>query len=208
MNPYGTTDTCPKNNKTNQKSVKEPHDPYYLSKRFVAYLIDWYLGALVTGAPIAFAAKKLTGSMEQHNLLDFSKQQGIMLGLISLLCALFYFVVIPTWIFPGQTVGKKIMQLQIVHLDGTPANGYQLLWRYGVIIFFIEGALFTVSSIIHQLFTLWTGINWVSIGMYLGFLVTGSSVIWMFYKREYRFFHDYWAKTKVIAVSKNKKNNV
>ena len=64
----------------------------HLGIRFIAYLVDWYLGALVTSLPTALFAQKLYGDVTQQNILSFEAPYGLIAGALSLLCAVLYFV--------------------------------------------------------------------------------------------------------------------
>ena len=38
-----------------------------MTKRFVAYLLDWYLGAMLTSLPIGIVSQKIYGNMLHQN---------------------------------------------------------------------------------------------------------------------------------------------
>lgn len=50
----------PRKIKNEKRKEKESLPQASLPRRFVAYLIDWYVGALATALPISIIAKKLT----------------------------------------------------------------------------------------------------------------------------------------------------
>mgnify|MGYP003373655485 FL=1 len=80
-----------------------------LPRRFGAYLLDWYIGALFTSFPIAIVSQKIYGTMKNQNLLKYPHQLGLICGLLALLGAMFYYVIIPLVINRGQTIGKRMM---------------------------------------------------------------------------------------------------
>ena len=45
-----------------------------LPRRFGAYLLDWYIGALFTSFPIAIVSQKIYGTMKNQNLLKYPHQ--------------------------------------------------------------------------------------------------------------------------------------
>lgn len=55
-------------------------------------------------------SQKLFGSMLKQNILEFPKPYGLIAGCLGFVFALFYFVVVPTWITKGQTLGKKYVK--------------------------------------------------------------------------------------------------
>ena len=46
-----------------KKERKIRYEDAPLVKRFISYLIDWYVGALCTAIPIAIISQKLTNTM-------------------------------------------------------------------------------------------------------------------------------------------------
>ena len=93
-----------------------------MTKRFISYIIDWYVGALCTAIPIAITSQKLTNTMLNQNIVEFEQPYGIISGVIAVLFAIFYFVIVPTYIYPGQTVGKRICKIKIVKNNNEPVT--------------------------------------------------------------------------------------
>ena len=97
-----------------KKERKIRYEDAPLVKRFISYLIDWYVGALCTAIPIAIISQKLTNTMLNQNIVEFKQPYGIIAGILAVLFAIFYFVIVPAYIYPGQTLGKKICKIKIV----------------------------------------------------------------------------------------------
>lgn len=91
-------------------------DQVYLGKRFLAYLIDWYLGGLCTSFPISLISQKLNNTALNQSIMSFEGNYGYIAGVSALLGAVFYFVIIPTYIYKGQTLGKKICKIGRAHV--------------------------------------------------------------------------------------------
>ncbi len=173
-----------------------------LTSRFLSYLIDWYVGGLCTSIPISIISQKLTNTMLNQNIIEFKEPYGIIAGILAILFAIFYFVIVPTYIYKGQTLGKRICKIKIVQKSNKDITLKNILLRQVLGIMIIEGTLISASAIWHSVLTIITKINFVSPLMYAGFVLTALSIILMLFKGENRAMHDYLAGTKVI-VSKN-----
>lgn len=179
-----------------------------LTRRFIAYMMDWYVGALCTGIPIAIVSQKQFGSMMNQNLSFFDKQTGIIVGIFALVFAIFYFVIVPTFIWKGQTPGKRIMKMKVVQNNGQEVGIKHMLLRQVVGMMIIEGIFLSASGVALQLFTISSGINFLStvpivdinvkIATLIGFVFSAISIVLMLFKGEQRALHDYIGQTKVM----------
>ena len=88
--------------KKRNKKKKYNYIDASMTKRFISYIIDWYVGALCTAIPIAITSQKLTNTMLNQNIVEFEQPYGIISGVIAILFAIFYFVIVPTYIYPRQ----------------------------------------------------------------------------------------------------------
>lgn len=190
-----------KTNSIKEKKIDKSKE-VSLTSRFLSYLIDWYVGGLCTSIPISIISQKLTNTMLNQNIIEFKEPYGIIAGILAILFAIFYFVIVPTYIYKGQTLGKRICKIKIVQKSNKDITLKNILLRQVLGIMIIEGTLISASAIWHSVLTIITKINFVSPLMYAGFVLTGFSIILMLFKGENRAIHDYLAGTKVI-VSKN-----
>src|SRR5699024_2522806 len=133
--------------------------------------------SLCTAIPIAITSQKLTNTMLNQNIVEFEQPYGIISGVIAVLFAIFYFVIVPTYIYPGQTVGKRICKIKIVQNNNEPVTIKNMLLRQLLGIIVIEGVLVTASAIWHEVITIITQINFVTPLMYAGFVVTAVSIL-------------------------------
>ena len=170
----------------------------YLGRRFLAYLIDWYLGGLCTSLPIALISQKFNNTVLNQSIISFQGNYGYIAGVLALLCAGFYFVIIPTFIYKGQTLGKKICKIKIVQASNYDVTLKNMILRQIVGIMIIEGGLITASSIWHTLATMITKVNFITPLMYIGFVITAISIFLLVFKGENKAIHDYLGQTKVI----------
>lgn len=185
--------------KKRNKKKKYNYIDASMTKRFISYIIDWYVGALCTAIPIAITSQKLTNTMLNQNIVEFEQPYGIISGVIAVLFAIFYFVIVPTYIYPGQTVGKRICKIKIVKNNNEPVTIKNMLLRQLLGIIVIEGVLVTASAIWHEVITIITQINFVTPLMYAGFVVTAVSILLYLFKGEHRALHDYIGSTKVVS---------
>lgn len=84
-----------------------------LPRRFGAYLLDWYIGALFTSFPIAIVSQKIYGTMKNQNLLEYPHQLGLICGLFALLGAIIYYVIIPLVINKDKQLVKEYVILRL-----------------------------------------------------------------------------------------------
>lgn len=171
-----------------------------LSRRLIAYLIDWYLGGLATAFPIAVFSMRQFDTVQNQNLLQFAAPYGIIAGALALLCAVLYYAVIPTCVWNGQTVGKRILKIRIVDQDGAPAALPAIFFRQLVGILIVEGGLITASAVLHQILTLLTGVQLVQPLMYIGLVVSVVSAVLVLVDG-HRAIHDRLSGTQVVYVT-------
>lgn len=171
-----------------------------LSRRFIAYLIDWYLGGLVTAFPIAIFSMREFQTVQNQNILQFSAPYGILAGVLALLCAVLYYVIVPAFIWNGQTVAKRMLKIRIVDCTGVPARAGRIILRQLVGMLIIEGGLVTASTILHQMLTLVTGLELVRPLMYVGLVLSAVSAALVLI-RGHRAIHDRLAGTQVVRLS-------
>lgn len=183
-------------------------------KRFFAYVIDWFLGSLFTMLPMCLMWLMLTNDMDRMagvNVMYIAGQvsysSAYLAGLISTLFALFYYVYVPWKIYPGQTVGKRSMGFKIVKTNDDEVTLKTLLLRQVIGIILIEGSLYTVSGILHSILSLATNINFITILMYVGLVISIMSGFVILKIESRRMLHDYIADTKVILFETQEHEN-
>ena len=175
------------------------------SKRFTAYLIDWFIGALFMMLPIC-----LIWMFNTHNLEDMghinlwmiqneiSKESAIFAGCIAIVLSLFYYVWIPYKVYKGQTLGKRIMNIKIVKKDNTDVDLKTLFIRQVIGIIILEGSFYNVSSLWHSLLSLITNLNFTGILMLMGLSISVLSAAICMFSKSHRMIHDRISYTKVI----------
>lgn len=171
-------------------------------RRFISYMIDWYIGGILTSLPIILTYTAINngniGIIEQ-NINIFEYPLNIIIGLASFMVAALYYVYVPMFINNGQTLGKKIMKLRIVSNDYTQASKKQLFIRQFVIILLLEGSLYTSSNMLHQVINEVTGANIVSIYNTIGIVITVFSALLVIMFKSRRALHDIIINTRVVT---------
>lgn len=172
-------------------------DPAPVGRRFLAYLIDWYLGALATALPVSIAAGALMGDIANQRLVDLPEPYGVAAGAAALLFACAYYIAIPLLRWRGQTPGKRICRIRIEMADGSPVDAAHLALRQVVGVFLLSGVIANASAIWHQMLTIVTRVNLVHPLMYAGFAVTAVSCALILFRRDHRCLHDFIGGTEV-----------
>lgn len=168
------------------------------SRRFLSYIIDWYVGALATAFPIAIISQKLYGTMLKQDILYFDAPYGLLGGILGLCCAIIYYVLIPLKDHQGQTLGKRLCKIKIVQESGKDITIKNILLRQLLGIIIIEGSLVSASAIWHQIVMILTGIDILTPLKYIGIVLSIVSVLLVLFHKNHRALHDYLGKTKVV----------
>ena len=78
-----------------QERQQEATQTVALSRGFIAYLVDWYVGALATALPVSIVSMRLFQTMTNQNIMSFDPPYQLIAGALGVLCALLYYVVCP-----------------------------------------------------------------------------------------------------------------
>ena len=171
-------------------------------RRFISYMIDWYIGGILTSLPLILTYTAMNSGnigIIKQNINIFEYPLNIIIGILSFMVAIFYYVYVPMFISNGQTLGKKIMKLRIVSNDYTQVSKRQIFIRQFVIILLLEGSLYTSSNMLHQVLNEVTGANIVSVYNTIGIAITGISALLVIMLKSRRALHDVITNTRVIT---------
>lgn len=174
--------------------------------RVYASVIDWLVGGIVSGLPGVLAYAIMTGTSKPlKNLYAFeaagySSLTTMIIAMVCLLFGIAYYVLVPWLIFPGQTLGKHWMHLQIVHPDGSPMRLRDYLVRQVIGLIILEGAATATATYLRVMIT--TGTRFYVDGYFSVFwnVVTLISMGLVFGTKKHLAIHDYLAHTAVVDV--------
>lgn len=172
--------------------------------RLYAYVIDWILGGIVSGLPAVLIYLALTHRSDLFTdlyvfeALGYPWAVGITVGLLCLMAAIGYFVVIPLLVWPGQTPGKRIAHIRVATLDGGLPTAGRLIWRQVILGFLLEGSGYVVSRYIRETLVLVTRVDVNYYWEIAGMIVTAASLLLFLAIPARRCIHDYLAGTRVV----------
>ena len=187
-----------KKNKTkNKKSNKGRNNMDIIEtrvRRFVAMIIDWYLTNMLAVIPITFYLRGndyLKPYMFDLTHYDFSI--GLALGLYGILIGIVYYIFIPTYLFKGQTLGKKICKIKIIKENNESIKLRELLGAS-----LLEGGMIIIPTYIRKLLPLFKLTMIVDPLKYIAYALTIGSIIYAYFQANTQSFHDKVAKTIVV----------
>ena len=186
--------------------LDKPNDVGFL-RRSVAYIIDWYIGGVLASLPliIIYMINNDNVTIIPQNIEIFKYPLNIIVGLLSFMVAVFYYVLVPMYIYEGQTLGKKIASLKIMSNDNLKASRRQVFIRQFVVILLLEGSLFTSSNMLHQVLNVFSGVKITTIYSRIGLFITAISIILVILLKSRRAIHDVISGTRVIKYKSESK---
>ena len=163
-----------------------------LLKRSIAFFIDLYLGALLASIPISLISLIQINQITQ-NIFLLDESIAIIAIILSFVCLGFYYLYIPLFIYPGQTLGKRLMDIQIISSSKISLVKRQILFML----------LFTSAShLFAQLVSLLTGYNLISLMTDITLSLSLMAIINLFITKQ--MLYDRLAKTYITDFSKQK----
>lgn len=181
--------------------MKKVKDGKYIGKRFMAYIIDWYFGSVVAMIPfLVIAMANNVAYNDVLNLAQYTMTEIITGVLISLVSSFLYFFILPWKIYPGQTIGKKIMKLKITNDKNEELTTTNLFIRQIICIWFVEISLHSIGGILLNTLVNIIPVDILFVIKDINIWVVVFSAIMLLITYRHISLHDWIAKTKVIDV--------
>lgn len=189
------------------KSIGNDYIKASQTKRFVAYIIDWFIGALMLMLPISLYYLAMTNDIDNVSNVSintiytsFGVKTTLLVGLISLALGLSYYVLVP-YFNNGQTIGKKILDLKIVDSNEQDVSFKTLVIRQVVVLMLVETYVFSVSHLFIYLLEVMTNSEIFKYYYFAGIIISLISCLLVTFTNKHLAIHDFLAKTKVVGVN-------
>lgn len=169
----------------------------YFVRRFFAFGADWYLSAVLINL--------LSNGIEK--ILPFEESK-VYLSLLfgTLIISFVYFVLVPAFVWKGQTLMMRAMQMKVVGEDGNAPKLLTLFFRYFIGCLILEGAFYIPSVNIRTVLILTVLQNQKMLSQGIAWAVFISSIIGLILGvsdwKEHKFLHDRISRTKVVEARK------
>lgn len=172
-----------------------------VGRRFTAYVIDWYVGGIFINIPIVLIYGCVFNQTQmQTNLLEISKESlsvACIAGMAGILFGMCYFFIIPFFVWPGQTLGKRILKMKIINNDGQDISFFSLFLRQIIGLTILEGAIISMTATIRQLLDLIFDTNIFTSNSLMIFAYVLSFISCLFVLIKGRALHDFIASTRI-----------
>lgn len=172
-------------------------------KRLIAFLIDWYVSTFLAEIPVLFFQSLNAKDLVLQNTLEgLSMNQAIISVILALLIYIYYFCLFPLSIHKkfehGQTLGRKLMKINVVKNNDEQANLVNLLLRDFVGVFMLQGMLTSVNVYIMSLIQMFFTVSIIPYFYSVYYVCMFASIILLFVTKNNRNLQDLISYTKVI----------
>lgn len=174
-------------------------------KRFLAFLIDWYLSSLVGGIPVIFVQ-----SIAQKELVLLNQLDGLSLPLAwtaciaALFCHFLYYCYLPSRPdkngLKGQTLGMRLLHLQLLSVNGDLLPLGTLTVRHMVFVILLQGYLTSSHLYLISLFQMMTDTYIVPYVQTFYYMMVLLSLALYLFSRRRQFLQDRLTRSRMIAL--------
>lgn len=158
-----------------------------LLKRGIVYLFDLYIGSLLGTLPISIATYTQLGYITQ-NVYLLEKNTAYLIMIISMILMAFYYIFIPVFIWKGQTLGKKIMNIGIVYDQSS-----QLIKRQMIFMFFMT----SFGTILGQFLSILSGYLVIEIFNDIILSMSLVFIVMIIFRKDHKGFYDCFTNTSL-----------
>lgn len=171
------------------------------ARRAAAMIMDWYITSMIAALPVTFYFNKESYiSADSFQLANYDLNIAIFLGIFAVFSGVIYYVIIPMFIFKGQTLGKKLFKIKVVKQDKSEVDAKTILIREVLGSTLFEGGIVTTAIYFRQLVQLFVPFNIFTPWTYLTYIITIISIGIAYFNKDSLTIHDKIAKTILVKV--------
>lgn len=168
-------------------------------KRFFAMIIDWYITSMLASIPITFFLRTNNVlSPEMFELSRYPQSTALCLVAFGILVGIVYYVIIPTYLWKGQTLGKKLCKIQVIQKQGQDVTLKTMALRELIGATFLEGGITIMAAYLRKALPLFGLVSLVNPLQYLAYGLTLASIVYAYFNPLSQSFHDKLANTIVV----------
>ena len=170
---------------------------YSYFKRFVAFLVDWYVSTFIAAIPI-YLFQSLKGKdlviLNQIDNLPFP--EAVAATVLALIIYVLYFCVFPlrNKNKKGQTLGRRLLKLDLVKTDGSTLTFKDLFIRDFLGVLLLQGNITTVNIYIMSIVQMLTKTDIIPYYQTFYTAVLIVSLVLLFTKKK-QTLHDIMSRT-------------
>lgn len=186
--------------KAKHQKIENSYDIVKLRvRRFIAMLIDWYITNMIASIPVTFYLRGHDYIRKDSFTLEtYGFSTGLKFGIFVIVVGVIYYVIIPSFILKGQTLGKKICKVAVVRENSDCVTFKDIFIREIIGATILEGGIVVTATYIRKLLQLFGYISIVTPLQYIAYTMTILSIIYAYFHPLSQSFHDKLAKTIVI----------
>lgn len=168
-------------------------------RRLIAFVIDWYLASLIAGIPILLIYGMSTGKDDVAvSLTSLSFGYAMIAGTIAIALSTAYYVLIPTYVYKGQTLGKKAIGVKILCDDDSEITIKTVFKREIVGVLLVEGGIVAASGYLRQMIGLIFSPTIYTILAVISTVITVVSIIMLYASPKKKMIHELVSKTRIV----------
>lgn len=185
--------------KTNELSIGM-YDPLKLKvRRLGALILDWYIMNVIAAVPVTFWLRGNESiQANSFDLVTYGMPKGLIYGLIVLALCVVYYVIVPTCVWQGQTLGKKICGIRVIRMDGNEVGIFDMCKREILGAAVVEGGFSVMGTYLRQFIEMAGFTAAVTPVMYISYALTVASVVVAIFDKKGCAIHDKIAGTVTV----------